>query len=186
MFKRTKKLTARQTLALSTLIATGGVFLVILAAPVAVQLNRWWYAHQHPELVARHNRIESIYDSLRLGGDYRLTGSNIFSDKRIYEWDPSRSYSSSQSFERDANVDVTYADVRAKIETAGFKFTEDPYPNAVIREAYFKSSRNEYVRLTVSSRPRDVDFRQHANSDIDPNQGPSTVLIKVNLDDNNE
>ncbi len=143
---------------------------------------------------ARKDRIEAIYSSLNIGSEYTLTSANVFGDKRVYSWDAGRTYSSEKDYVRESTVDVTATDLKAKIEKAGFAFLEEPYAGSTFIQYHFKSVKNEYVRITVSSKPRDDALRKDsANAEpstetlaLDPNAGPSTVIVKVNLDDNNE
>ena len=139
----------------------------------------------------RAARINAIYDSLSITDEYEPVRSDVFGKKRTYSWDAGRTYSSSKTFIRDAPVDVTVSELRRGIENAGFTFFEEPYPGSSYIQLHFKSAAGEYIRLTVSSQPRDnallKDTSQNAAGfAIDPNTGPSNVTIKVNLDDNNE
>jgi hypothetical protein len=143
------------------------------------------------EVDARKNRILRIYSDLQLGADYKLTNQDISGEKRVYSWDSGRTYSSVRSYVRELDVDKTVAELRPKIEQAGFSLIGEPYPNAVDVELHFKSAKGEYVRLRVSSKPRDDAIRQAAPNEPDYSKlayrdAPSNVQIKVNLDDNNE
>ena len=143
----------------------------------------------------RLDRINAIYQSIDLDyNSYQVTSINVFGDKRVYEWDKGRTSSSVITYYHGANVDVTVAELKRKIEAAGFKYFEEPYPGGADVQWHFKSENGEYVRLTVSSKPRNEAIRD-ANLmnqddttaiDMDPNSGPSVVTLKVNLDDNNE
>lgn len=163
---------------------------VVILAVAGLLLCYFSYSAIHNE--ARKNRITAIYDSLDLDSTYLLQDSNIFGDKRPYEWDSSRSYSSSRRYIHAASVSTTVTDLKSKIAAAGFHYFEAPYPGATFTELHFKSAKNEYVRLNVSSKLRDDYFQdrllmhQPVANTIDPNAGPSNVTIKVNLDDNNE
>jgi hypothetical protein len=80
--------------------------------------------------------------------------------------------------------------LRKSIEAAGFRYFEEPYPGSAFTELHFRSSKNEYIRLNVSSKPYD-DATMGKNIGVaalslDRNAAPSNVIIKVNLDDNNE
>lgn len=143
----------------------------------------------------RKNQIERIYSSLELKDTYILQRESIFGEKRTYEWDKGRSYSSSREYLRAANVKTTVAELKTAIEKAGFSFIGEPYPGSMQVQYHYKSKDNEYIRMTVSGKPRDDAFQNKilmnkqlddAVFAIDPNEGPSNVIIKVNLDDNNE
>jgi hypothetical protein len=138
-------------------------------------------------------RINAIYDSLHLSNDYILTSSDVFGDKRVYSWDKGRTWSSSKTYSHDADVDKTVAQLRQKIEAAGFKYFEEPYPGSAQIELHFKSPDRHYIRMTVSSAHRDAAARSGDMNLLaiydqthSPKEAPSDVIIKVNLDDNNE
>lgn len=189
MTKKTKK-TKRK-------ISIFGVLPILLGVAVLVSVAFYAGSAMHQAKIdGRYDRIVAIYDSLKLGDEYQPVSSDVFGDKRVYEWDSSRTYSSSKEFVRGANVDKTIADLKSKIEAAGFKYFDEPYPNSWLHQYHFKSDDNEYVRLSVHSKPkwdisRDDALMKRADFsrafyDADPNAGPSSVIIKVNLDDNNE
>lgn len=144
----------------------------------------------------RKNRILSIYSSLNLNSEkYIITSESIFGDKRVYNWDSSRSFSSVRKYVRGANVDVTVKELKAAIANAGFVFFEEPLPGSTSVQLHYKSQKNEYIRMSVSSKLRDDAFYNELHMGvtispetlaINPNAGPSNVTIKVNLDDNNE
>jgi hypothetical protein len=136
----------------------------------------------------RLDRINAIYDSLKLGSDFKLTNSNVFGNKRVYEWDGGRTYSSSKDFESCADVSDTVTKLTKSIEAAGFAYFENPYPGGADTELHYKSAKSEYIRINVSSKLRNDAFRDDAKGkfNLDPNAGPSSVTVKVNLDDNNE
>jgi hypothetical protein len=140
---------------------------------------------------ARRDRIEAIYDSLKLTDTYTLVGENVFGAKKQYSYDKGRTFSSEKRYVHDAAVDVTANELKKKIEAAGFTYFDEPYPGSTVVQYHFKSIKGEYIRLTVSSKPRDDDIYARHKTDekffeLDPNAGPSNVIIKVNLDDNNE
>ncbi|MDB5177115.1 MAG: exported protein of unknown function [Candidatus Saccharibacteria bacterium] len=140
---------------------------------------------------ARRDRIQAIYANLNLGTGYTLTSKNVFGAKKQYSYDKGRTFSSEKDFTHDANVDTTANELKQKIEAARFKYFDEPYPGSIQVQYHFKSAKGEYIRLTVSSKPVDDYVRSHHKTDdkffgMDKNAGPSNVIIKVNLDDNNE
>ena len=139
---------------------------------------------------ARLDRIYAIYSSLQLDSSYRSVKSDVFGDKRVYSWDAGRTYSSSAEFGHNDTVSNTFADLKKKIEAAGFTMFETAYDNSVAMQYHFKDAKNEYVRLSVeTSKMHDMVVYGTPTSvaDIgDTNAAPSYVTIKVNLDDNNE
>lgn len=183
MIKKNKK----SKLIIKSLIVTASLIALAVVITVAI------YPTINNE--ARKQRIENIYNNLQLSDDYILSSADVFGEKRVYEWDQGRSYSSSKQYTRGADVDKTVAELKKSIEDAGFTFFGEPYPGSADTQLHFKSIDNEYIRLTVSSKPRDDNFENKrlmrielGNSDFSmgSNAGPSNVIIKVNLDNNNE
>lgn len=189
--KTIKKLKQKPVRKISLIISiiAGGVLLIGI---LAYQLLAPMVALVEKDI--RQKRIESIYTRLDLNDNYRLERESILGEKIVYSWDKGRSYSSMKEYVRGANVDTTVNEVRAAIERAGFSYFEEPYPGSKYTQLHFKSDKNEYIRLTVSSKVRDdaifnkqlMGVEPSAEYDLDANQGPSNVAIKVNLDDNNE
>jgi len=142
----------------------------------------------------RKDRIISIYKSLNLDYQkYMIKSKSIFGDKRVYEWDSGRSYSSSVDLIRSADVKDTVSELKKSIAGTDFKFYQEPYPGGADFMYIYKSPKNEYLRVSVSSKTRNDEFFNKLNMGlstdnitIDPNTGPASVQIKVNLDDNNE
>jgi len=143
----------------------------------------------------RLSRIDAVYTSLKLDDSFKVQSVNVFGDKRAYESDKSRTYSSEIDYVHGDTVSNTVAKLDEKIKAAGFTFVNEPYPGAVSTQYHYKSASGEYIRLTVSSKLYD-DATTNAyamNEDtssiiskLDKNAGPANVIIKVNLDDNNE
>jgi hypothetical protein len=188
MAKKTKKKPTLNRHIVMTLV--GIVLVVALLAIFAI-----FYALPTVYNQQRLERINAIYKSLGLSSDYVVQSQNVFGDKRVYSWDKSRTFSSSETFVRSANVDTTVAELKKDIAKTDFTFYQEPYPGSADWQYIYKSPKNEYLRVTVSSKLRDDAFFNdyHMNgkfSDatfaISPNAGPSNVTIKVNLDDNNE
>lgn len=141
----------------------------------------------------RLSQINAIYGSLKLGNEYSLVSESVFGDKRVYQYDKGRTQSSQKIYMRQADVDVTVAELRAKIDAAGFKYIGEPYPGSLQTQLHFESKDHHYIRLTVSSYHRDSVARSGDMSLLEiydkshsPKEAPSEVTIKVNLDDNNE
>lgn len=174
-------------------VVTIGIFLVAVATVIVIALLAQRVVSSNTAQ-QRYDRITSIYDNFKLGESYPVESANVFGDKRVYEGDKSRSYSSSVEYLRGDTVSNTVADVDTKIKASGFAFFDEPYPGSKEVQYHYKSKNNEYVRLTVKSKPY-MDAMLNANAmkqgngamqNMDANQGPSLVTIKVNLDDNNE
>jgi hypothetical protein len=140
---------------------------------------------------SRLKTINSIYSSLNLGDSYRSARSDIFGDKRVYSWDKSRTYSSSIEYAHNDTVSATVADLKSKIEAAGFTQFETAYDGSVNVQYHFKNSKNQYIRVSVVPKSFE-DMMVYGDSFLstfrssDQNAAPSYVTIKVNLDDNNE
>lgn len=136
---------------------------------------------------AREERIRAIFATFELDDSFEITREDIFGEKRVYEWDDGRTYSSSREYRRDKGVEDTRAVARQAIEKAGFTMFDEPYAGSVASQYHFKNSRGEYVRLSVLSQSvlsttRDTE----PLTDKEKWAAPSIVTIKVNLDDNNE
>lgn len=169
-----------------------GLILVVVAMAITLAVAYIIPKMQHQ---ARLTRINQIYTSLNISDEeYLLQDQEVFGEKRVYDWDKSRTFSSSKEYTRGANVDVTVADLDKKIKDAGFTYFDEPYPGSIPIEYHYKSDRNEYIRLSVNGKPvADAFFNtfwmdgdMSVIDNLDPNAGPSNVTIKVNLDDNNE
>lgn len=136
---------------------------------------------------AREERIRTIFDSIAIDDSFEITREDIFGDKRVYEWDDGRTYSSSREYLRDAEVRDTKQIARDAIEAAGFTFFDEPYAGSVASQYHFKNDYGEYVRLSVMS--QNVMSSSQNNRQLTEEEryaAPSIVIIKVNLDDNNE
>jgi len=135
----------------------------------------------------RVDRISSIYTSFSLGDSYRINQSNVFGDKRVYDWDKSRTFASSVEYGHNDTVTNTTADLKKKIEAAGFKYFQTEYEGSIARLDEFKNSSGEYVRVRVETEAvRDMTTYGTPKDIADTNAAPSYVTIWVNLDDNNE
>jgi hypothetical protein len=175
-------------------LLTLGIYTIVVATLIVAAYTAAGFISKHQN-DDRLDRINGIYTSLNLDGSYVLQDSNIFGDKRVYSYDKSRTTSSSVKYVRADTVSNTVADVDAKIKAAGYTFVDEPYAGSVYVQYHYKSAKGEYIRLTVSSKPYDdavfntfqmkKEFDSSLDS-LDKNAGPSTVLVKVNLDDNNE
>jgi len=171
-----------------------GIFLVAVSSFVVIALLASHNIAAN-QASSRYDRINAIYSSINVGESYRVESKNIFGDKRSYESEKGRTFSSVITYLHAATVSDTVSDLDAKIKAAGFTFVEQVYPGSAAPQYHYKSEKGEYVRLTVSSKPYD-DALQNASlmngdvaklqSTLDKNAGPSNVILKVNLDDNNE
>ncbi|MES2631129.1 MAG: hypothetical protein V4611_04170 [Patescibacteria group bacterium] len=176
-------------------VVTIGIYAIVVATIVVAALSASTFisAQQSKE---RLSRIETIYSNINLNDSYKLEASNVFGDKRVYEWDDGRTYASSASYIHADTVSNTVADLDGKIKSSGFSFIDEPYPGSTYTQYHYKSANGEYIRLTVSSKPyddgsfnafvMDKDSLNTVLPKLDTNAGPSNVIIKVNLDDNNE
>lgn len=173
-------------------VVTIGIFLVAVATVVVLAyLTAGIVAKQNNQ--ARYDRISDIYTSLKIGEDYRVENVNVFGDKRVYDWDKSRTYSSAIEYTHGDTVSNTVAELDEKIKAAGFTFVDEPYPGSTGVQYHYKSKDGEYVRLTVESKPfwdavinATVMNEKPSTAAMDKNAGPAKVTVKVNLDDNNE
>jgi hypothetical protein len=195
---KNKKSTKQSSKKGYTFIGIGIALLMVIGGLAGYYIHTWQTNLAAAPAKTRLARINDIYKNLKLDENkYQLVDSKVFGDKRVYEWDAGRTYSSSKTYEHGADVNTTVSELRKDIEAAGFAYFEEPYPGSTFKELHFKSSKGEYIRLNVQSKPRFDALRneilmngsgQISDSVIsmNPNAGPSKVVIKVNLDDNNE
>lgn len=169
-----------------------GFILVIVALAIILAAS-----YTIPTIANRQrlNRITTIYSSLELNDKFILQNDQVFGDKRVYDYDKSRTFSSAKYYIYPAKVDETMKILDAAAKKAGFVKFDEPYPGSVDLQYHYKSAKNEYLRISVSSKLRNDAFQnsflmtgEYKDEDfkIDPNAGPSEVTVKVNLDDNNE
>lgn len=183
MAKKTKQIVSKK----NKIFVAGSIALIVGLVLTLVFTQLIPYSNNS----ARKQRILDIYSSLNLGDNYILQGCDIFGDKRIYSWDSGRSYSSSCTYIRAANVDTTIAELKKVNADAGYVLFDEPYGGG---QQHFKTAKNEYIRVGVTSKSRDDAYQNaslmgqstEAAANMDMNSGPSSVTIKVNLDDNNE
>ena len=154
----------------------------------------WFTVHQFiasRAIADRHAQIVSIYDSLKLDGSYRVAKFDVFGDKRVYSWDHSRTYASSVEYGHNDTPQNTAADLKAKIEAAGFTPAGTAYEGSTHPQYYYLNSKGNYIRVTVTSAfvQNSITYGTFNNDDPMINhkdEAPTYVTIKVNLDDNNE
>lgn len=175
-------------------VVTIGIFLVAVSVVVVMGLLASHYITNQAKQ-ARLERINNVYTSLNIDKTYQLDRSDVFGEKRVYEWDKNRTYSSAISYLHGDTVSNTVAELDAKIKAAGFMFIDEPYPGSTQTQYHYKSSDGEYIRLSVSSKQYNDALRNTSVMGVEPsdaiyamdkNAGPAAVTIKVNLDDNNE
>jgi hypothetical protein len=175
-------------------ILTVGIYAIAVATIIIAAFFVANKVNEH-QMGARYDRIQAIYSSLKLDDSYRVETANVFGQKRVYSWDKSRTYSSEIKYVHGDTVSNTVAELDGKIKAAGFTFMNEPYAGSVFTQYHYKSADGEYIRLSVSSKPyddatasayvMDKDTTEIINT-LDKNAGPANVVIKVNLDDNNE
>lgn len=141
----------------------------------------------------RFDKIDYIYSSLNLDDSYRMVDSDVFGDKRVYDWDDGRTFSSQKEFKRDADRSDTFDDLRERITTAGFDQISGPGYGDAARQDHYKSSEGEYIRVSIYTEAlylamfsQDKTEYPKPGSTKQLETGPVYVTIKVNLDDNNE
>ncbi len=175
----------RKGVVVYSLIVFFAFVLLSLSALSIVNARSTYIAHE------RFTQITSIYSKLNLGDSYRVAGSNVFGDKRVYDWDSSRTESSSVEYGRDADRTETFADLKSKIEAAGFTQIEGPDYGQVARQDHYVDAAGHYIRVSIETKAWH-DALVYGTAFPDPNsaelleRGPVYVTIRVNLDDNNE
>lgn len=173
---------------------TIGIFLIAVTTFVVIAyLTAGIVAKQYNS--SRVDRINEIYTSLELGDEYYVQSTDVFGDKRPYVKGEDRTQASSMQYLRGDTVSNTVAELDSKIKAAGFNFISEPTPGSRTIQYHYQSNEGEYLRLLVTSKLYN-DAVQNAmimtkaaptNLDsIDTNAGPAHVVVKVNLDDNNE
>lgn len=140
----------------------------------------------------RLNEVIAIYDGLKLDDSYNSLHANIFGDKRVYEWDKGRTYSSEVEYFHNATPLDTRADLRKKAEAEGFTFVQTEYGESIQPIDEYKNSKGNYIRVSVMSQPTYESLFLYRNFSADnplidhKDEAPTHIVIKVNLDDNNE
>lgn len=175
-------------------VVTIGIFLVAVTAFVVMAyLTAGVVAKQQNQ--ARLDRINEIYASLELGEAYHLNKEYVFGEKRLHEKGSDRTHASSKEFLRGDTVSNTVAELDSKIKAAGFNFVSEPTPGTRTVQYHYRSSEGEYLRLLVTSKVYNDAVENalimtgesaSASKGVDENAGPALVVLKVNLDDNNE
>ena len=143
------------------------------------------------ENVDRYSKIMDIYASLNLDTSYRSVSSDVFGDKRVYQWDKSRTYASSVIYAHNDTPANTTADLTRKIEAAGFIYVQTEYAGSTTPIEEFRNKDGNWIRLGVTSKYVQDAITFGTATSNDPlvshkDEAPSYVTLKVNLDDNNE
>ena len=144
----------------------------------------------------RAARVHEIYASLQLSDDYVYQTGAIAGERRLYKQDGTRSWSSYQTYLRGASLTQTVKELNDSIIKAGFKQIWQSENASVIAERRYVNDKQEYIRFKAESKLR-LEYYQNSylmgldtatiqKNAIDPESGPIRVMIKVNLDDNNE
>ena len=195
--KKTAKKAVARPLTWRFYAVTIGIFVIAIGSVMVLALLITNVATSKNELVAgeRLARITNIYNSLELSDSYTVTGTHVFGEKRTYDYDKNHTQSSTVTYTYGDTVANTVTALDTKIKAAGFSFVDQTSPESAFTRYNYQSAKGEYLSLTVSSKPRDDAFRNASTMKQDPtaavanmdaNAGPSNIVIKVNLDDNNE
>lgn len=166
---------------------------IVFIAFILVSLSAFTIVETHRASVNydRESRIYAIYNDLNLGSSYKPVSSSVFGDKRVYGWDEGRTYSSYIVVARDASRSETFADLKTKIESAGFTQIEGPDYGPLARQDHYVSDAGEYIRVSIETKATYDSYLFDATVPLAGSKaaletGPVYVTIKVNLDDNNE
>lgn len=189
--KKKKKTSPKALWIIFGAVVLVGAISVTYAAMQTVRYAPYKVVKMAPaQVAARKARILAIYASLNLPSSYHLVSQNIFGEERQYTYDTGRTMASSRSYIRNATPDATFAELTPLIKAAGFSFWDEPYPNEIDIEYHYKDARGEFLRVMISSKPRDdAIMAAHGNvtaTTPDRTGGPSNVAIEVNLNDNND
>lgn len=173
----------------SLFVYAGLVFITFILVSLS-----WFTIHQLVESRVNNQRKEqilTIYDSLHLGDKYNEVRYNVFGDKRVYVWDDNRTSSSSIEYTRSDTPQNTLADLKQRIEAAGFSPAGSAYVGSPSPQYYYKNDAGNYIRVQVTSKYVQDATMYRLDTAADPllnhkDEAPTYVTIKVNLDDNNE
>jgi hypothetical protein len=140
----------------------------------------------------RKDRIISIFNSLKLDDQkYIFHGEYVRGESMTLNWVINKNSVYSRSYTRNANVDTTVSEVRKAATSAGLIYVGEPYPNMIASHLFdYRTTRNEYIRIAISSKLRDDAFFNNPNMtqaemialDSEVNSAPTNVMIDVNLD----
>ncbi len=158
-------------------------------AIVAAGLLAYSYIYPIIDGTIRRDRFVSIVKNLNFNEeDYVLQSEHMLGGITNPDWTTKNSYYAMQ-FVRNVNVDQTISEIKQIARDAGLEYLGEPYPGGSTHSYDYKTPKGEYVRIFVSSRPRDDEFYNRHNMslsiidiDIDPNLGPTNVIVNVNLD----
>lgn len=172
-------------------IATYAVLVFVLFFTTALATHAIYDLAKTRHNNERRERISSVYTNLNLDNSYRPAKSDVFGDKRPYEWGKGRSFSSSIEYGHNDTPANTRAELTKKIEQSGFKKIGEAYENSASPQIHFKNDDGVYLRLTVTSGyvHNSLVYGNFAEGETfldHKDEAPSYVTIKVNLDDNNE
>ena len=187
-----KKNSKKRSLNNHQIITLAGIGLVVILLALFIIFFAYPKVHSQQRLA----RIYDIYGSVALDADKcSIIDETVFGDKRVYEWDKSRTYSSEVHYTCNWDVATTIEAIKETVRNSDFTFQEEPYPGSVDWQYVYKSPKNEYMRINAGSKPwadalfNDLRMTGKISDEtfaIDKNSGPTNVSIKVNLDDNNE
>lgn len=176
----------RKSLFVYSLLVFIGFVLISLSA---YAISKTYSAHIDNQ---RLSRINTIYDTLKLGNGYYVSSQDVFGDKRVYSWDENRSEASSISGGHNDTPANTLRDLSTKVEAAGFAPAGTSTKGSTTTENYFKNAKGEWIRISVLS----ATIRDHLMygtstkgtpiTAAEEQSSPTYFTIWVNLDNNNE
>ena len=173
----------RKSIALYVVILFLGFILVSLSAFTVIRTYETYHDNK------RLDKITKIYEDINLGDKYRLADSYVFGDKRVYDEDKGRTFSSSVEYGYNETPIATLKDLTKKITATGFNESGSAYEGSTAPQYYFKNDDGNYIRVTVESAKSHARTLYGVDNGADlakDSKGPTYVTIKVNLDDNNE
>lgn len=140
----------------------------------------------------RKNRIITIMNSIKIDdqkcyfrGEY-LRGKVMSLDTTV-----SNGTTYTRDYACNMKVDTTVAYIKSLASQAGLIYVNDPYPGSAVPTLDYKTTKNEYIRISMSSKLRDDAFYNRYNMgiststpDLDEmvNSGPTNVMFLLNLD----
>lgn len=143
----------------------------------------------------RLHRINEIYSSIKQPALVYAETDTIFGDRRVQDVTTGATEPSTKTFVISQTVTDAFNTMNQAVLDTGATLIKTSNPDSVVKQADYKTTKGEYIQLSVESKLRLDAFQNtiwmngkasDAFVKIDPNAGPARVTLSVNLDDNNE
>jgi hypothetical protein len=140
----------------------------------------------------RKDRIISIMNSLKFDSQKcYFHGEYLRGQSMTLNWVVNKNTVYSRNYACNAKVGATVVYVKKLATSAGLIYVGDPYPGGFVHTIDYRTTKYEYLRISISSKLRDDAFYNRSNMGISTstpdldgmvNSGPTNVMIDVNLD----